>query len=146
MSNQYCFKNQKTELHITPYTDRTFRITYGEVKADSVIVTATPENVLCDYKESNNSYIIKTKNSTIHINKESLDISFYCGEKLFSKVNAPTFEQYSIYKYIGGKSEIRKTIDGVKATAVDGEKVFVRSSNHSEMIFLCFLQQILMLK
>ncbi len=135
MNNQYCFKNHKTELHITPYTDRIFRIIYGEVKNDSIIVTAIPKNVVCDYEENEKSYIIKTKNSTAYIDKASLDISFYYDEKLLSKVNAPTFEEYSIYKYIGGKSEVRKTIDGVKATAVDGKKVFVRNSNHSEMIF-----------
>lgn len=63
MSNQYCFANNKLKLYITPYTNRIFRITYGELKTDSVIVTARPENVLCDYQESDNSYIIKTKNS-----------------------------------------------------------------------------------
>lgn len=135
MNNQYCFKNEKAELHITAYTDRIFRITYGKMKKDSVIVTAVPEGIPCDYEENDNSYVISTKNSVAYIDKESLGISFYSGGKLLSSVNAPVFEAYSVYKYTGGKSEIKKTVDGVKATAVDGERVFVRNSNHAKMLF-----------
>ena len=129
MSNRYCFRKDNAELHITLYTDRAFRITYGDVREESVIVTATPENVSCDYAEIDSSYIISTNNATAYIGKENLDISFFCGDKLISKVNAPTFEEYSIYRYAGGKSETRETVDGVKATAVDGEKIFVRNSS-----------------
>lgn len=135
MSSQYCFKNDKLKIHITAYTDRTFRITYGETKTDSPIVTAEPQNILCDYEENDKTYIIKTEYSVAYVNKKTLDISFCCGEKLLSKVSAPCFEQYAIHKYIGGKSEIKETVDGVKATSVDGEKVFVRNSYHAEMQF-----------
>ena len=135
MSNRYCFRKDNAELHITLYTDRAFRITYGDVREESVIVTATPENVSCDYAEIDSSYIISTNNATAYIGKENLDISFFCGDKLISKVNAPTFEEYSIYRYAGGKSETRETVDGVKATAVDGEKIFVRNSKHSQITF-----------
>ena len=135
MKSNYCFSNNEFKLHITPYTDRIFRITYGDVKNDSLIVTATPEDVPCDYEETENSYIIKTKSTTAYIDKKNFEINFFNGDKLLSKVNSPTFEEYSIYKYTGGKSETRETVDGVKSTAVDGEKVFVRNSNHSEMIF-----------
>lgn len=135
MSNRYCFKNDKLKIHITTYTDRVFRITYGEFKSDSLIVTATPENKFRDYEENNNAYIIRTPFSAVNIDKESLGVSFYTENKLVLSVQAPTFEEYSVYKYTGGKSEIKETIDGVKARIVNGEKVFVRNSNHSEMIF-----------
>lgn len=135
MTNHYYFSNDKLKLHIIPYTHRTFRITYGEVKDDSAIITATGENVCYDYAENGSSYIISTKNTAAYIDKESLSVSFYCNGEQISKVNAPEFEEYSIYKYTGGKSETRKTVDGVKSTAVDGEKVFVRNSKHARMIF-----------
>ena len=135
MSNHYSFNNNKSTIHITAYTDSAFRISYGEVKNDSIIVTATPKNVLCNYEENDSSYIIKINKTTAHINKESLDICFFSEDKLISRVSAPSFEEYPIYKYTGGKSETRETVDGVKATAVDGEKIFVRNSKHAEIIF-----------
>lgn len=134
-TKEITFTNDKIKLLITAYRDRTFRITYGAIKNGSLIVTAEPENVICDYEENEKAYIIKTDVSTVYINQESLDISFYNGNKMLSSVNAPVFEEYSIYKYTGGKNETRKTVDGVKTTAVDGKKVFVRNSNHAELQF-----------
>ncbi len=135
MKNYYCFSTDKLNLHITAYTDRSFRVTYGEVKNDSIIVTATPKNIPCDCEENDTSYIIRTRNIAAHIDKRSLDISFFSSEQLISSISSPAFEDYQIYKYSGGKSETRETVDGVKSTAVDGEKLFVRDSKHAEMIF-----------
>lgn len=121
------------------YDDGIIQVSYGKfdkLDKDSLIVIADAKKTYNRSYESNNKYYVETNLVKVLIDKTSFNICFEDtnGKKL-SSVSCPIMESYDIYKESGGSVKTRKTVDGVKSSAMGGEKRFVRSSFHAKMTF-----------
>ena len=141
MSNEFVLKQDGMQLRIALYKDGVIRVTYfvdeqTDADKESLIVVGKPQSVKAENYENDTCYIIKTDFVKILVEKASLNITFAdtYGQKI-SAVCAPVFEKYDIYRAIGGDTQIRKTVDGIKSSRHGGEKQYMRSSNHAVLKF-----------
>lgn len=105
---------------IKAYSDRIIRMTYAakeDFEKESLIVTAKPLPVAAPD--------IRTEID------ENRNVAFFRNGKRLSLFSCPVFEAYDIYKSTGGAVEVRETVDGLRSSAKDGGKQFVRTSYHA---------------
>ena len=143
MKYDFSIQGQDTPLSITVYTDKILRVTYGEASADSLMVTADPTalpSVAVTASESEGAYTIETSSVRAIVDKATGEVRFQrpTGE-LLSREYRKELEPYDMYRTVGGSTQARQTVDGLRSTLTDGEKVFLRTSHHGRMK-LCFTE------
>ena len=140
MNQVFHIEGQGISLRVTVYTDKIFRVTYGEAPPDSMIVTAEPSDTRVTTAEGEGEWVISTAALRAVVDKATLNVRFERPDGTsLSREYGKTLQAYDIYKTVGGNTELRQTVDGLRATLADGEREFLRTSHHGN-INLCFAE------
>ncbi len=127
------------------YTESILRVTYAKTPAeaeadrDSFMVVATPaSNVTLTAHETDTAWICEIPQVKAIVEKATLAVRFERPDKTpLSRVFGQDLKQYDIYRTVGGTAEERQTVDGLRVTLTDTERVFLRSAYHGKLN-LCF--------
>ena len=139
MSRIHYFSNQNASLCLTVWADGIIRVLYGQnleeaLNRPSLMVTADlntlPEPTVTT-AETEREYVVATPQVRAVVDKAGLDVRFERPDGTpLSRECRKSLEAYDIYRTVGGDTEVRETVDGLRATLRDGEQAFVRTSHH----------------
>lgn len=140
MSKVYTISADEMLLRITVCTADIVRMTYGKnpeetpvsrmVTADFSILPDVP--VVTD--ETDREFIVRTDLLNVIADKSSLDVRFECADGTpLSRLSGHRLTEYEMFRTVGGNAETRQTVDGVRVTMKDGEREFLRTSNHGKV-------------
>ena len=146
MSRIHCFSNQNASLCLTVWKDGIIRVLYGQAPEamlthPGMMITADlndlPEPTVTA-SETEEAYVVCTSRVRAIVDKASLNLRFERPDgTLLSRECGKEMEPYDIYRTVGGDTETRKTVDGLRTSLRDGERTFLRTSHHGSMK-LCF--------
>ena len=141
MNQIFRFQSGENILSISVCTEKIVHVTYGK-DPDAVLNTmivaadwnALPSTAVV-IDETDDTYILTTDSLKTIIDKHTLDIRFERSVgSLLSSLYGHWLEMYSVHKTIGGEIETKQTVDGMRSNLEGGEQVFLRTSNHAEVI------------
>ncbi len=148
MAKNYLISTEKNAIRVTICTDKIIRVTYGKgadvtVKNDSIMVSADL-NALPDVEtavsETDGELAVCTSQVKVIVNKNSLAVRFERPDGTpLSREFGADLQEYEMYRNVGGATETRHTVDGLRVTVKDGEREFLRTSNHGKLN-LCFAE------
>ena len=122
MNQVFHIEGQGISLRVTVYTDKIFRVTYGEAPPDSMIVTAEPSDTRVTAAEGEGEWVISTAALRAVVDMATLNVRFERPDGTsLSREYGKTLQAYDIYKTVGGNTELRQTVDGLRATLADWE-------------------------
>lgn len=148
MKNNYLIQTETATLRVTVCTDKIIRITHGKEldrtgNIDSIIVSADLNalpDVAVSISETDGEFSASTPQIKVIVDKHSLAIRFERSDgTLLSRAFGADLQEYEMYRSVGGDTETRQTVDGLRVTVKDGEREFRRTSNHGKLN-LCFAE------
>ena len=142
MQNRFEIRQENRTLTVTAYSPRIVRLTYGGAPEElpaSYIVKAKgedfpPTDVRAE--EGEKTLTLSTGGMNLTVDREALAVRIEdeCGG-LLSRVHRFGLTEYDMYRTVGGNAETRHTVDGERVTVKDGEREFLRKSNHGAVTF-----------
>ena len=142
MQNRFAIEYGEGTLYVTAYGPRTVRLTWGknpDELAESFIVTAKAEDfppVTARAEEGEDKVTVRAGELTVETDRKTPSVRIGTGDgALLSRVSRFGLTEYDMVRTVGGSTELRQTVDGVRATVKDGEQVFLRKSHHGAVTF-----------
>ncbi len=140
MDRIFKFQSGENTLRIMVYTDKIVRVTYGkdlDAAPDSMMVTADfgalPETAAAT-RETEQEYTVSTGALKAIVSKKTLDVRFTRPDgTLLSGSYGHGLTEYEMFRTVGGNAETRQTVDGLRVSIKDGEREFLRTSNHGKL-------------
>ena len=140
MTKVYHLQSEENSLRIAVCRNNIIRITYGK-EPDSipagVMISADFDampSVSSHFTETDSQFTVTTDGLTLTVDKKSLAIRFARPEgTMLSHISGHTLTEYEMHRTVGGHTETRETVDGVRVTVKDGDSEFLRTSNHGKL-------------
>ena len=140
MKPTYNFQLDDITLHMQVCDDHIIHVMYGKnpcpQKASIMVVDNVDamQDVAVVTSETEHEFVLCTNAVKAIIDKKSLAIRFERDDgSLLSALYGHGLTEYEIYRTIGGNAEMRQTVDGVRITMKDGDREFLRTSNHGKV-------------
>ncbi|MBQ2546097.1 MAG: DUF4968 domain-containing protein, partial [Clostridia bacterium] len=142
MQNRFEIRQENRTLTVTAYSPRIVRLTYGgapeELPASYIVKAKTEDFPPTDVRaeEGEKTLTLSTGGMNLTVDREALAVRIEdeCGG-LLSRVHRFGLTEYDMYRTVGGNAETRHTVDGERVTVKDGEREFLRKSNHGAVTF-----------
>jgi len=140
MSSYFDITGENGTLRVTFCTDRIVRVTYGKNpvrSTESLMVTAdfsTLPDVKTEAEETDEAVILASGAVRVTVNRSTASVRFERADGTpLSSLYGCGLEEYEIYRTVGGKTETRQTVDGVRVSLKDGDREYLRTSNHGKL-------------
>lgn len=142
MQNRFEIRQENRTLTVTAYSPRIVRLTYGgapeELPASYIVKAKTEDFPPTDVRaeEGEKTLTLSTGGMNLTVDREALAVRIEdeCGG-LLSRVHRFGLTEYDMYRTVGGNAETRHTVDGERVTVKNGEREFLRKSNHGAVTF-----------
>jgi len=139
MKQFYELHSENASLRITPCPGGIIRVTYGKNPADAVpgLMIAEEFHSLpappSEAGDTGESLTVTSGAVRVIADKKSLALRFERTDgTLLSALSGFSLTEYEMYRTVGGNTETRHTVDGVRVTVRDGEREFLRTSHHGK--------------
>lgn len=143
MNSFYDVATDQSLLRVAFYTDSIVRIIYGASpdtawQTESAMVSVNRYSlptVEVLSTETDEELSLSTPCLRVTVSKKNAAIRYERPDgSLLSREQGKVLETYEMYRTVGGSAETRSTVDGLRVILKDGEKEFLRASNHGSMM------------
>lgn len=142
MQNRIEIEKDGRPLFAAAYGPAAVRLTYGrdpDTLGESCIVKASPADfpdAAATAEVGEENAILRTGGLVVTAERRSGAVRIEDGAgKLLSRIHRFSLTEYDMLRTVGGDTETRYTVDGVRVTVKNGEREFSRKSCHGAVTF-----------
>ena len=140
MKHTYTLITENHTVGIAVYGKKIIRVTFGgksDIMPESMIVTAQPEELpsgSVTVEETLSQFCLCTEAMRLVVEKTTSDVRVFRPDgSLLTALTGHMLTEYEKYRSVGGSTELRHTVDGVRSTVKDGEQEFVGTAYHGRL-------------